>query len=196
MTVYSHFVSKEGLFEAVVRDRTERVMGGLADVEALDPKQPRKALLAIGKQFLVLAREEDALGKFRSVYGAAGAYPERAWPSIARGRTALSATWRRTCAAPAARRAKHRPRPTPTPGHAGPRYARVGHDWAARSDVTRDQRGGMAIILCRHDRGNCADRALAGIALLAIARGNRRRESVPSNQHRLLGEDSRHRALP
>jgi integrase len=27
------------------------------------------------------------------------------------------------------------------------------------------------------------------------ARGNRRRESVPSNQHRLLGEDTRHRAL-
>ena len=34
-----------------------------------------------------------------------------------------------------------------------------------------------------------------GIALLAIARGNRRRESVLSNQHRLLGEDARYRAL-
>ena len=29
-----------------------------------------------------------------------------------------------------------------------------------------------------------------------IARGTRRRESVLSNQHRLLGEDTRHRALP
>jgi len=28
-----------------------------------------------------------------------------------------------------------------------------------------------------------------------IARGNRRRESVLSNQHRLLGEDTRHRAI-
>jgi hypothetical protein len=53
----------------------------------------------------------------------------------------------------------------------------------------------MAIILCWHDRGNCADRALAGIALLAIARGNRRWEPMLSNQHRLLGEDTRHRAL-
>ena len=54
----------------------------------------------------------------------------------------------------------------------------------------------MAIILCLHDCGNYADRAaLAGIALLAIARGNRRRESMLSNQHRLLGEDTRHRAL-
>jgi TetR/AcrR family transcriptional repressor of mexJK operon len=76
MTIYSHFGSKEGLFEAFVRDRTERVVGGLAGAEALDPKQPRKALLAVGEQFLALAREEDALGQFRSLYGAAGAQPE------------------------------------------------------------------------------------------------------------------------
>ncbi|HEV8689072.1 MAG TPA: TetR/AcrR family transcriptional regulator [Ideonella sp.] len=76
MTIYSHFGSKEGLFEAAVRERTERVMGGLAGVEVLDPKQPRKALMAIGEKFLALAREEDTLGQFRSVYGAAGAQPE------------------------------------------------------------------------------------------------------------------------
>src|SRR2546423_1755971 len=76
MTVYSHFASKEGLFEAVVRERTERVVAGPEGAEALDPKQPQKALLAIGEQFLTLTREEDVLGKFRSVYGAAGAHPE------------------------------------------------------------------------------------------------------------------------
>ncbi|MEP7056719.1 MAG: TetR/AcrR family transcriptional regulator [Caldimonas sp.] len=76
MTIYSHFGSKEGLFEAGVRDRTERVVGGLAGAEALDPTQPRKALLAIGEQFLTLAREDEALGQFRSVYGAAGVQPE------------------------------------------------------------------------------------------------------------------------
>jgi hypothetical protein len=81
------------------------------------------------------------------------------------------------------------------PRYVGISGAFVGHDYGARSDVTRDQRGGMAIILCRHDRGNCADRASPGIALLAIARGNRRRESMLSNQHRLLGEDTRHRTL-
>jgi TetR/AcrR family transcriptional repressor of mexJK operon len=75
-TIYSHFASKEGLFEAVVRDRTERVVGGLAGAEALDPTQPRKALLAVGAEFLALAREEESLGQFRSVYGAAGAQPE------------------------------------------------------------------------------------------------------------------------
>jgi AcrR family transcriptional regulator len=71
MTIYSHFASKEALFEAVIRDRTDRVMGGLAGLEALDPEQPGKALLAIGEQFLTLAREQDVLGQFRSVYGAA-----------------------------------------------------------------------------------------------------------------------------
>jgi TetR/AcrR family transcriptional repressor of mexJK operon len=76
MTVYSHFGSKEGLFEAVVSERAERVMGGPAGVEALDLNQPQKALLAIGEKFLTLTREEHTLGKFRSVYGAAGAQPE------------------------------------------------------------------------------------------------------------------------
>jgi AcrR family transcriptional regulator len=76
MTIYSHFGSKEGLFEAVIRDRTDRVMGGVAGVEALDPAQPQKALLAVGEQFLALAREEEALGQFRSIYGAAAVQRE------------------------------------------------------------------------------------------------------------------------
>ena len=76
MTIYSHFASKERLFEAVIRDRTDRVMGGLAGVAALDPTQPRMALLAVGGQFLTLAREAEALGQFRSLYGAAGSQPE------------------------------------------------------------------------------------------------------------------------
>jgi AcrR family transcriptional regulator len=76
MTIYSNFGSKEGLFEAVVRDRTDRVMGGSVGVQALDPMQPRKALLAVGEQFLALTREDDSLGKMRSVYGAANAQPE------------------------------------------------------------------------------------------------------------------------
>lgn len=76
MTIYSNFGSKEGLFEAMVQDRTDRVMGGSAGVEAMDPLQPGKALLAVGEQFLTLTREEHTLGKFRSLYGAAGSQPE------------------------------------------------------------------------------------------------------------------------
>ena len=76
MTIYSHFASKERLFEAVIRDRTDRVMGGVAGVEALDPTQPHKALLAVGEQFLTLAREEGTLGQFRLIYGAAAVQRE------------------------------------------------------------------------------------------------------------------------
>jgi len=76
MTIYSNFGSKEGLFEAVVQDRTDQVMGGSAGVESMDPMQPGKALLAIGEQFLAQTREEHTLGKLRSLYGAAGSQPE------------------------------------------------------------------------------------------------------------------------
>ena len=76
MTVYNNFGSKEGLFQAVVRDRTATVMTGVPGAGALDPDQPEKALLAIGARFLALARGDDALGALRSVYGVAGAQPE------------------------------------------------------------------------------------------------------------------------
>src|ERR1043165_869146 len=77
MTIYSNFASKQGLFAAVVRARAVRILGGVEGVEALDPKQPRKALLAIGAQFLTLAREAEALGKIRRGAGAAGSQPAR-----------------------------------------------------------------------------------------------------------------------
>jgi len=76
MTIYSNFGSKEGLFEAVVRERTDRMMGGLAAVETLDPQQLEKSLTMIGEQFLMLTRDDDAIGKLRTVYGAAGSQPE------------------------------------------------------------------------------------------------------------------------
>jgi TetR/AcrR family transcriptional repressor of mexJK operon len=76
MTVYNNFGSKEGLFQAVVHDRTATVVTGAPGVEALDPDQPEKALLAIGARFLALTRGDDALGTLRSVYGVAGAQPE------------------------------------------------------------------------------------------------------------------------
>lgn len=76
MTVYSNFGSKEGLFQAVVHDRTATVVTGVPGVEALDPDQPEKALMAIGARFLDLTRGDDALGTLRSVYGVAGAQPD------------------------------------------------------------------------------------------------------------------------
>jgi len=75
MTVYSNFGSKEGLFQAVVRDRSATVVAGFPGAGTLDPGQPEKALLAIGTRFLALARG-DALGALRAVYGVAGAQPD------------------------------------------------------------------------------------------------------------------------
>jgi len=75
MTVYSNFGSKEGLFQAVVRDRTTAVMAGFPGAGALDPGQPEKVLLAIGARFLALVRG-DAVGALRAVYGVAGTQPE------------------------------------------------------------------------------------------------------------------------
>jgi AcrR family transcriptional regulator len=76
MTVYSNFGSKEGLFQAVVRDRTAPVVADVPGAGALDPDQPEQALLAVGARFLALARGDEALGTMRSVYGVAGALPE------------------------------------------------------------------------------------------------------------------------
>jgi AcrR family transcriptional regulator len=76
MTVYNNFGSKDGLFQAVVRDRTAPVVSGVPGAGALDPDQPEKALLEIGARFLALARGDDGLGALRSVYGVAGAQPE------------------------------------------------------------------------------------------------------------------------
>lgn len=72
MTVYSHYTSKEGLFEAVVEDRTEGVVGAPSGMPALDPHHPESALKAIGTQFIALMRDETVLGQFRTMYGAAG----------------------------------------------------------------------------------------------------------------------------
>lgn len=76
MTIYRHFGSKDGLFEAVVRDRTGQVISEMAGVGLLDPARPDEALRRVGAQFLALSREAGTLGHFRSMYGAASAQPD------------------------------------------------------------------------------------------------------------------------
>lgn len=75
MTVYSHFASKEALFEAVVRERVDQVVGGIAGVESMDPAAPEQALMAIGELFLALTRDRNEVGQFRALYGTAGTQP-------------------------------------------------------------------------------------------------------------------------
>jgi len=76
MTVYSHFNSKEGLFEAMIGDRTEGVVAAPSGGPTLDPLHPESALKTIATQFMALTRDEMALGQFRTMYGAAGSQPD------------------------------------------------------------------------------------------------------------------------
>jgi AcrR family transcriptional regulator len=76
MTVYSHFASKEGLFEAVIGTQTDGVVSARPGAAALDPLQPEAALAAVGAQFLALIRREDTIGQFRTMYAAAATQPE------------------------------------------------------------------------------------------------------------------------
>jgi TetR/AcrR family transcriptional repressor of mexJK operon len=80
MTIYSHFGSKEAL-EGVVRERTQRVVGGIEGAESLDPKQSQKALLAVGEQFLPLTRESDVLAISARCRGGAARGVPRVLPS-------------------------------------------------------------------------------------------------------------------
>ncbi len=76
MTVYSHFSSKEGLFEAVIGSRTDGVVAARPGAAALDPQRPEAALAAVGAQFLSLMRDDDTIGQFRTMYAAAATQPE------------------------------------------------------------------------------------------------------------------------
>lgn len=75
-TVYKHFASKEDLFQAVLRERIKYTLGGSDLDRILDPEEPERSMLAFGARFLALVRDEQVLGKFRSVYGTAGAQPQ------------------------------------------------------------------------------------------------------------------------
>ena len=76
MTVYSHFSSKQGLFEAVIGSRTDGVVAARPGAAALDPQRPEAALAALGAQFLSLIRDADTIGQFRTMYAAAAGQPE------------------------------------------------------------------------------------------------------------------------
>jgi AcrR family transcriptional regulator len=76
MTVYSHFISKENLFETVISRQTDGVVSSNASLDMLDPQYPEAALTAIGTQFLALMRDENTLNQFRTLYAASGSQPE------------------------------------------------------------------------------------------------------------------------
>lgn len=74
MTIYSHFSSKGELFIAAVASRTAELMG--AEMPPLDPLKPKQALMAVGRAFLRLIRDEQVVQHHRILFGLRDAHPE------------------------------------------------------------------------------------------------------------------------
>jgi TetR/AcrR family transcriptional repressor of mexJK operon len=75
VTIYNYFPSKEALFEAVIGQRTDEMIG-TDDPDILDPRNPREVLTSIGREFLNLMRSDDVLGKHRTLYAIAGQHQQ------------------------------------------------------------------------------------------------------------------------
>ena len=76
MTVYSHFTSKESLFEAVIGLRTDGVIGSSDRAAVTDASNPEATLMKIGIQFLSLIRDPNTLNQFRTLFAAAATQPD------------------------------------------------------------------------------------------------------------------------
>jgi len=74
MTVYSHFPSKGELFIAAVASRTAELMGN--ELPPMDPLKPKQALMAIGRAFLRLIRDDQVVQHHRILFGLRDAHPE------------------------------------------------------------------------------------------------------------------------
>lgn len=74
MTVYSHFPSKEALFIAAVASRSAELMG--SEMPSMDPLKPKQALMAIGRAFLRLIRDDQVVQHHRILFGLRDAHPE------------------------------------------------------------------------------------------------------------------------
>jgi TetR/AcrR family transcriptional repressor of mexJK operon len=74
-TVYSHFQSKEALFEALVTERCDEMLSLVP--EPLDRSRKVEDILRhLGRNFLRLVLSEDALMLYRTVVAEAGRFPE------------------------------------------------------------------------------------------------------------------------
>jgi TetR/AcrR family transcriptional repressor of mexJK operon len=71
VTIYSYFPTKGALFQAAITHRIDEQFANV-DWLALDPKNPREALMRIGLAFLALMRSPDVINHHRTLYGAQG----------------------------------------------------------------------------------------------------------------------------
>jgi TetR/AcrR family transcriptional repressor of mexJK operon len=74
-TLYNHFTDKRALFTAVMQQRCQHVFDQLEQT-LYSEKTPRQALTALGKQFLTMVLEPDAINIYRTAITEAQAFPE------------------------------------------------------------------------------------------------------------------------
>jgi TetR/AcrR family transcriptional regulator, mexJK operon transcriptional repressor len=76
-TVYDHFMSKEGLFGAIIRRRRDEMLQGLA-TEELDERDPQAALTRFAARHLGMVMSKPVLELYRVVLAEAPRLPDPA----------------------------------------------------------------------------------------------------------------------
>ena len=88
-TVYSHYGSKEALFEAIIEDKCKEVLSGLSTPSLQVSGDPESLLRDVAESFLVTVLSVPSMALFRVVIAECGRFPElaevfyRAGPAIA-----------------------------------------------------------------------------------------------------------------
>jgi TetR/AcrR family transcriptional repressor of mexJK operon len=88
-TVYSHFGSKEALFEAIIEDKCNEVLSGLSTPSPAVAGNPEQMLRDMAESFLATVLAAPSMALFRVVIAECGRFPElaevfyRAGPAVA-----------------------------------------------------------------------------------------------------------------
>ena len=76
-TIYSFFGGKDGLFSAIIEERTERVLAALPHV-GIGHVDVRTTLTEIGRRYMSVAMSPDAIGLYRLILAEGVRFPELA----------------------------------------------------------------------------------------------------------------------
>jgi AcrR family transcriptional regulator len=76
-TIYSFFGGKEGLFNALIDERAERILAGFTDIE-IGGVDVRKALAHLAREYMDVAMSPDAIGLYRLILAEGPRFPDLA----------------------------------------------------------------------------------------------------------------------
>ncbi len=74
-TIYNFFGGKDGLFGALIEERTDHILAGLADL-AIEEADVRTALAIIARQYMDLVMSPDAIGLYRLILAEGSRFPD------------------------------------------------------------------------------------------------------------------------